>query len=84
MSVRTVSPPSQVGSKVHEVEDMAKVNPGQFIREVRREVSKVTWPSRKETTVSTGMVFVMVFVAALFFFLIDQVLSTAVKFVLAL
>ncbi len=63
---------------------MAKINPGQFIREVRREVSKVTWPTRKETTGSTGMVFVMVFVAALFFFLIDQVLSTAVKLILAL
>ena len=63
---------------------MAKVNPGQFIREVRREVSKVTWPSRKETTVSTGMVFVMVFVAALFFFLIDQVLSNLVKLILSL
>ena len=63
---------------------MAKVNPGQFIREVRREVSKVTWPTRKETTVSTGMVFVMVFVAAVFFFLIDQILSTAIKLILAL
>ncbi len=64
--------------------NMAKINPGQFIREVRREVSKVTWPSRKETTVSTGMVFVMVFVAALFFFLIDQILSNVVKLILAL
>jgi len=63
---------------------MAKVNPGQFIREVRREVSKVTWPTRKETIVSTGMVFVMVFVAALFFFLVDQVLSTGIKLILAL
>ncbi len=62
---------------------MAKVNPGQFIREVRREVSKVTWPSRKETTVSTGMVFLMVFVAALFFFLIDQLLSNLVKLILS-
>ncbi len=61
-----------------------KVNPGQFIREVRREVSKVTWPSRKETTVSTGMVFVMVIVAALFFMLIDQVLSNFVKLILSL
>jgi preprotein translocase subunit SecE len=63
---------------------LMKFNPGQFIREVRREVSKVTWPSRKETTVSTGMVFVMVFVAAVFFFLIDQILSTVVKLILSL
>ncbi len=61
---------------------MAKVNPGQFIREVRREVSKVTWPSRKETTVSTGMVFVMVLLAAVFFFLVDQAFSTVVKLIL--
>ncbi len=59
------------------------LNPGQYIREIRREVSKVTWPSRKETTVSTGMVFVMVFVAALFFFLVDQILSNVVKLILS-
>jgi len=63
---------------------MAKANPGQFIREVRQEVSKVTWPSRKETMVSTGMVFVMVFLAAAFFFLTDQILSVVVRFILGL
>ena len=63
---------------------MAKVNPGQFIREVRQEVSKVTWPTRKETLVSTGMVFVMVFLAAVFFFLVDQLLSFGVKQILGL
>ncbi len=62
---------------------MAKLNPGQFIREVRREISRVTWPTRKETTVSTGMVFLMVFVAAVFFFLIDQLLSSLVKLILS-
>ena len=54
---------------------MAKVSPGQFIREVRQEVSKVTWPTRKETTVTTIMVFIFVFLAALFFFVVDQALS---------
>ncbi|HSR72162.1 MAG TPA: preprotein translocase subunit SecE [Kiloniellales bacterium] len=63
---------------------MAKVNPGQYIREVRREVSKVTWPTRKETMVTTAMVFIMVFLAALFFFFVDQVLSVAVRFILGL
>ncbi len=63
---------------------MAKVNPGQFIREVRQEVSKVTWPTRKETLVSTGMVFVMVFLAAIFFFLVDQLLAFGVKQILGL
>ncbi len=61
-----------------------KLNPGQYIREIRREISKVTWPSRKETTVSTGMVFLMVFLAAVFFFLVDQVISNAVKLILSL
>jgi len=63
---------------------MAKTNPAQFIKEVRQETSKVTWPSRKETMVSTGMVFVMVVIAALFFFLVDQVLQSGVKFIFGL
>ena len=49
---------------------MAKINPGQFVREVRQEVSKVTWPTRKETAITTGMVFLMVVLAAVFFFLV--------------
>jgi preprotein translocase subunit SecE len=63
---------------------MIKVNPGQYIREVRREVSKVTWPTRKETTVTTAMVFIMVFVAAIFFFVVDLGLSTIVRFILGI
>ena len=63
---------------------MAKVNPGQFAREVRQEAAKVTWPSRKETLISTAMVFVMVFFAAMFFFVVDQVLSFGVRQVLGL
>ncbi len=61
---------------------MTKFNPGQFIREVRQEVAKVTWPSRKETMITTGMVFVMVFLAALFFLIIDQILSGGVGLIL--
>ncbi len=63
---------------------MTKFNPGQFIREVRQEVAKVTWPSRKETMITTGMVFVMVFLAALFFLIIDQILSGGVGLILGL
>ena len=63
---------------------MAKMNPGQFLREVRQEVSKVTWPTRKETAVTTGMVFLMVILAALFFFLVDQVLAFGVRQILGL
>jgi preprotein translocase subunit SecE len=61
---------------------MAMINPGQFIREVRQEVSKVTWPTRKETVVTSIMVFIMVFLAAIFFLLVDLVLSSGVKFIL--
>ena len=60
------------------------INPGQFIREVRQEVSKVTWPTRKETTVTTIMVFIMVCLAAVFFLLVDWGLSHAVKLILGL
>ena len=61
---------------------MTKINPAQFIQEVRQEASKVTWPTRKETGVSTGMVFVMVILAAVFFLLVDQILQFGVKLIL--
>jgi preprotein translocase subunit SecE len=60
---------------------MAKTHPAQLIQEVRQEVSRVTWPSRKETLTTTAMVFVMVFIAAGFFFLVDQVFSAGVRVV---
>ena len=63
---------------------MAKHNALQFIRQVRQETQKVTWPTRKETLISTGMVFVMVILAALFFFGVDQILSTGVRLIFGL
>ncbi|MBZ0325465.1 MAG: preprotein translocase subunit SecE [Alphaproteobacteria bacterium] len=63
---------------------MAKTNPGQFIREVRQEMAKVTWPSRKETGITTAMVFVMVFLAAVFFFVVDQIMSLGVRLIFGL
>jgi preprotein translocase subunit SecE len=66
------------------MEIMAKINITEFIHQVRQEVSRVTWPSRKETTVTTVSVFVMVFIAAAFFFLTDQVFAEAVKLVFGL
>lgn len=63
---------------------MAKTNPFTFLQEVRQEVSKVVWPTRRETTVTTIMVFVMVFLAAIFFLAADQVLSFVVGQLLAL
>ena len=63
---------------------MAKTSPIEFVQQVRREVAKVTWPSRKETMVSTTMVFVFVFLAAAFFFLVDQLLAVLVRLVLGI
>ncbi|HCK20201.1 MULTISPECIES: preprotein translocase subunit SecE [Thalassospira] len=60
---------------------MAKTSPAQFVQQVRTEAKKVSWPSRKETTVSTIMVFVMVALASIFFFVVDQLLAWGVKLV---
>ena len=63
---------------------MAKTSPAQFIQEIRQEVAKVTWPTRKETLVSTAMVFFMVILAAIFFFLVDQILAYGVRMIFGL
>lgn len=63
---------------------MARTNPGEFIRQVRQEASKVTWPTRRETVTATVMVFIMVALAALFFFVVDQLLALVVRYVLGL
>lgn len=63
---------------------MAKISPVEYLRQVRAEVQKVTWPSKKETIASTIAVFVMVFLAAMFLFLSDQVISFVVKMILSL
>ena len=59
---------------------MAKPNPFEFLQEVRSEAKKVTWPTRKETGITTAMVLVMVFVASIFFLLSDM----AIRFVVGL
>ena len=61
---------------------MAKTSPAQFVREVRQETSKVTWPNRKETLISSMMVCIMAFVAALFFLGADSIISQVIKFIL--
>jgi preprotein translocase subunit SecE len=63
---------------------MARTSPAKFVREVRQEASKVTWPTRKETTVSTIMVIIMVMLAAIFFFVVDQLLGWGVSLVLGI
>jgi preprotein translocase subunit SecE len=63
---------------------MAKIDPFKFLQEVRAEGQKVTWPTRKETTVTTMMVFVMVFVASIFFLVADQIIRLGVGFLLGI
>ncbi len=63
---------------------MAKTSPSELIRQVRQEVSKVTWPTRKETAVTTGMVFVMVTLMAIFFLIVDQILASGVRVILGI
>jgi preprotein translocase subunit SecE len=63
---------------------MAIGSPVEFLRQVRQEVGKVTWPTRKETSVTTIMVFAMVIAASLFFFLVDLGLGHLVRFVLGI
>ena len=65
-------------------DDMAKTNPFQFLQQVRSEGAKVTWPTRKETMITTAMVFVMVVLASVFFLVVDQVMGWGVRFVLGL
>ncbi len=62
---------------------MAKTNPLQFFQQVRNEAAKVTWPTRKETMITTGMVLVMVVLASVFFLVVDLVLSSGVRAVLS-
>jgi len=63
---------------------MAKTSPLEFMRQVRQEANKVTWPTRKETIVTTIMVFVMVFICAVFFLVVDRILSWGVSLILGI
>lgn len=63
---------------------MAKASPIEFLRQVRAEIKKITWPTKQETTASTIAVFIMVLIAALFLFFADQVMAFAVKQILSI
>ena len=60
------------------------LNPVKFLQEVRQEVSKVTWPTRNETLISTVMVLAMVALASIFFLLADSIIAFVVQWVLKL
>ena len=61
---------------------MAKTNPAQFVRQVRQEINRITWASRRETMYASLSVFVMALIASLFFFLVDLLLSNIVQVLL--
>ncbi|HEX4889861.1 MAG TPA: preprotein translocase subunit SecE [Alphaproteobacteria bacterium] len=61
---------------------MAKTSPFEFVQQVRRETAKVTWPTRKETGITTLMVFIMVAAASVFFALVDIVLQFGIGYLL--
>jgi preprotein translocase subunit SecE len=63
---------------------MAKINPFKFLQEVRAEGQKVTWPTRRETAITTAMVFVMVAVTSVFFLIADQIMRLVVTFLLGI
>lgn len=63
---------------------MAKFSPVEYVRQVKAEMQKVTWPSRQELTSSTIAVFIMVVLAALFLFAADQILAFGVNMILGL
>ena len=62
--------------------NMATTNPLQFIQQVRSEVSKITWPTRREVLLTTIMVFVMSAIAALIFALVDLIIRSGIQSVL--
>jgi preprotein translocase subunit SecE len=59
-------------------------NPFKFLQEVRAEASKVTWPTRRETVITTVMVFIMVAVSSVFFLAADQIIRIIVTFILGI
>lgn len=63
---------------------MAKFSPFKFLQEVRSETDKVTWPTRRETMITTLMVFVMVTITSILFLVADQVIRIAITFVLGI
>ncbi len=60
------------------------ISPIQFVQQVKREVSKITWPTRKEVITTSIMTFILVMMAAVFFLLVDQVLVRIVRLILGL
>jgi preprotein translocase subunit SecE len=77
------SRPSLVNYAAEDDSGRAMAIPFKFMQEVRAEANKVTWPTRRETLITTGLVALMVVLAALFFVAVDQVIRLSVGFILS-
>ena len=62
---------------------MAKTNPAQFVRQVRQEINRITWASKRDTMYASLSVFVMALIASVFFFIVDLLLSKVVQILLS-
>jgi len=69
-------------SRSRQLDQTMALSPFKFLQEVRTETSKVTWPTRRETLITTIMVFVLVILSAIFFFVSDQVIRMVITFIL--
>ncbi|NBX04488.1 MAG: preprotein translocase subunit SecE [Alphaproteobacteria bacterium] len=63
---------------------MAAQSPAKFVNEVRQEMRKVTWPTRKETLISTAMVLTLVAFAAVFFVFVDWAIHSIINLILGI
>ncbi len=61
---------------------MPKIAPAKFVKEVKSETKKITWPTRQETTVSMIAVFVMVFISSVFLYFADQIISYVIRLIM--
>ena len=59
-----------------------KTNPAQFVRQVRQEMQKVTWPERKDTFISSAIVILLVVLFSLFFLVTDQIWSIGLRWII--
>ena len=57
-------------------------NPAEFLKQVKAEGKKISWPSRQETTTSTIAVFIMVFIASIFLYFADQIIAMVIQWIL--
>ena len=63
---------------------MKNFKPARFFKEVKQEGNKIVWPTRKETLITTAMVFVMVIIFSIFFLIVDNIISWAIRLTLGL